>query len=367
LGGGSLLLGLLVLCLLLLAADASGAKGALRARTARLPQQQCVRRRGVSRHECPRLVRRPSLISMVAGIPLAPVLVGNAYGVNAGRWVAPRPGRLSIEWLDGHRHRLSRSVSFTLTQALVGQAVAARVCVRTEAAASCFTLRLPGTVRTVAQYLQASCGAARPAPPPYDPGFVLLSAPQVTHGWNPCRPDVWAINTYGEPPLDPAASWEGLIVQALTQVAAAAGISFTRAPDFAVAPGSGGAPPAGVTLAIGFGPLPPDVAGLGGPVIGAGPFSVSGEVKLDSQKGWQASEAMTVLLHELGHALGLGHPLAPAAPAPLSEIMDSGNYRFTTYQPGDLCGLFEVTWQQPCAGAAGLTPGQGEIGAPGSG
>jgi hypothetical protein len=41
--------------------------------------------------------------------------------------------------------------------------------------------------------------------------------------------------------------------------------------------------------------------------------------------------------------------------------MDPGDYAFTTYQPGDLCGLYELTWQQPCAGVPGLTLGQGTI------
>ncbi|HXP37389.1 MAG TPA: matrixin family metalloprotease [Solirubrobacteraceae bacterium] len=305
------------------------------------------------------------MVSQLTGVPLSPVLVGNTYAVEGGRWIARSPLRLSVEWRDSRGHRLSRATSFALTPVLAGARVTAQVCARSRVAANCVALELPGPVRTVAQYLQSSCGARRPAPPAFDPSFVLLSAPQVGHGWNPCREDVWAIDTYGEPPLlTPGTSWEALVSQALAQASAATGITFVRSVDFVAAPGMSPAAPAGVTLPIGFAPQAPGIAGTGGPTIGAGAFAIAGEVHLDSQSSWQASDALTVLLHEIGHALGLGHPLAPPAPNPLNEIMDSGNYRFTSYQAGDLCGLFEVTWQQPCGGAPALTPGQGEAGTP---
>ena len=362
LGRRQLLIGLLALCMLPSGAEAHGVSIA---DAARASQSQCLRGRGVSQRECPKLTFRPRLVSRLAGVPLSPVLVGNAYAVEGGRWVGPRPLHLTIEWRNSHGRSLSRATSLTLTPALAGTVLTARVCARSQFAANCVALGLPGSVRTVAQYVQAGCGAHRPVPPPYDASFVLLSAPQVGHGWNPCREDVWAIDTYGEPPIvSPGTSWEALIAQALAQASAATGITFVRSLDFMAAPGAAPAAPAGVTLPIGFAPQAPGIAGTGGPTVGAGAFAIAGEVHLDSQKSWEASEALTVLLHEIGHALGLGHPLAPAAPNPLNEIMDSGNYRFASYQPGDLCGLFEVTWQQPCAGAAAVTPGQGEAGTP---
>jgi hypothetical protein len=354
-----------VALLVLTITSAWGSASSFGAHSARGAQPTCARRAGVPRRECPKLRGAPRLVSLTAGTPLAPVLVGNSYAVDAGRWSAFRPLRLSIEWLDGRGRRLARTVSLALTPAMAGARIAARICAVTSAASSCVALRLPGAVRTVAAYLQASCGSRRPAPPPYDPGFVLLSAPQIAHGWNPCRVDVWAIDTYGQPPLvDPGASWDALISQALAQASAATGVVFERSLDFAAAPGTPAAKPPGLTLPIGFGPLPPGVAGVGGPAIGASAFASAASVVLDSQRSWRAREALTVLLHEIGHALGLGHPVAPPAPAPETEVMDSRVSPYTAYQPGDLCGLFEVTWQQPCAGAAVLTAGQGEQGPP---
>ncbi len=359
-----LTLGLLALCHLP-TATASASVPALRAEPARATQSECRRGSGVAHRECPKLKARPHLISLVAGTPISPVLVGNKYAIEGGRWSALRPLHLSFEWLDPRGRRLSRAVSFVVTPALAGKLVAARICASTRVAANCLKLRLPAPVRTVAQYLQSSCGAHRPVPPAFDPNFVLLSSPQVGHGWNPCRVDAWAIDTYGEPPLvTPGTSWEALISQALAQASGATGIAFERSLDFVAPPATASSQPPGVTLAIGFGPQAPGIAGIGGPTVGAGPFSIDGSVELDSQKTWQAPEALTVLLHEIGHALGLGHPLPPPAPALENEIMDSGNYQFTTYQAGDLCGLFEVTWQQPCAGAAAVTPGQGDGGIP---
>ncbi len=366
-GRRRLLLGLLALCALLVLPPAAAASEAppAAARAARSSQPRCLRGRGVSQRECPKLTARPRLVSQLAGVPLSPVLVGNAYAVEGGRWIGPRSLHLTVEWRDSHGRSLSRATGFAPTPALAGSLVTARVCARSRVAANCVALKLPGPVRTVAQYVQSSCGAHRPAPPPYDPSFVLLSAPQVAHGWNPCREDVWAIDTYGEPPIvSPGTSWEALIAQALAQASAATGITFVRSLDFVAAPGGASTAPAGVTLSIGFAPQAPGIAGTGGPTVGAGAFAIAGEVHLDSQKPWEASEALTVLLHEIGHALGLGHPLPPPAPNLLNEIMDSGNYRFTSYQPGDLCGLFEVTWQQPCTGAPAVTPGQGEGGTP---
>jgi hypothetical protein len=323
------------------------------------------------------MVRRPKLLSLTAGRSVSPVLVGGVYGVDAGRWAATHPELLTVEWVDRHGGRVAQGLVLALSAAQAGESIAARVCAHAQVAVSCVSVWLPETVRSVAAFLRAKCGARRPSPPPYDPYFVMLSAPAVGHGWNPCRTDVYSIDTYGEPPLlEPGVTWEGLISQALAQASAATGIVFRRGPDYAsplglTTPGARAQrsttttpAPTGTTLTIGFGPVPPGIAGLGGPGS-SGPFANEGSVVLDSHASWRTSDATVVLLHEIGHALGLGHPAAPPAPLPENEIMGSGDYAFTTYQPGDLCGLFEVTWQQPCAGAAFVTPGQGAQTAPG--
>jgi hypothetical protein len=183
-GRRRILLGLLALCVLPSVAEAREVPFA-GARLARASQPRCLRGSGVSKRECPKLTARPRLISRLAGVSLSPVLVGNAYAVEGGRWVGPRSLHLSVEWRDSHGRSLSRATSIALTPALAGSVITARVCARSRLAANCVALGLPGPVRTVAQYVQASCGAHRPVPPAYDPGFVLLSAPQVALAGTP--------------------------------------------------------------------------------------------------------------------------------------------------------------------------------------
>lgn len=357
-------LALLLVCQLSVASDSWGSS--VSAHSVRALRVQCTRRVGIPRRECPIDRTPPHFYSYVQGTPLVPVLVGNSYAVNFGEWAAVRRAHLHVEWLDRHGHAFSRASAVKLTAAQAGQQLTARVCATVSVAASCVVLKLSSHIQTVAQYLQAACGSRRPAPPAYDPNFSLLSAPQVAYGWNPCQLITWAIDSYGEPVLTtPQASWQVLAAQAIAQVAAATGIEFVQTPIFSAAPEgpeSKISQPAGVDLVIGFAPQPADIAGAGGPAAYSGQFTIRGEAELDSQTSWEARTAMVVLLHEIGHAMGLNHPVPePPFPDPENEIMDPGNYLFTAYQPGDLCGLFELTWQQPCAGASGVTLGQGTI------
>jgi predicted Zn-dependent protease len=60
--------------------------------------------------------------------------------------------------------------------------------------------------------------------------------------------------------------------------------------------------------------------------------------------GAGAGGELPVLLHEMGHALGMGH--APGQP----EVMNPYDHGFTRYQPGDLAGLRHLGASQGCAG-----------------
>ncbi len=320
---------------------------------------------GASRRSCPVDLTPPRIRTLLLEAPPLPVLVGNRYTIATGEWRAPRGSHLSVEWLDARGRLAARGLSFEVGAAELGRALAARVCANAPGARSCRTVSLSGAVRTVAAYLQATCGSRRPAAPAYDPNFAFFSAPRIEDGWNPCRPIVWALDTYDMPALlaAPGASWETLASNAIAQLTAATGVTFTRAPNFYSAPGlpnEGTVGPEGVALAIGFAPQGPDIGGTGGLHGAAGQFATKGEVEIDIGTVWSERQALLVLLHELGHAMGLAHPVAkPPAADPFNEVMDPVITSFTSYQPGDLCGLYELTWRAPCAGQSVPTLGQG--------
>ena len=317
------------------------------------------------RLQCPRLRRRPALYSYLAGQPVRPLLTGNVYAIYSGVWLARSRVRFTFEWLSRRGTVVARGSRLTIPASMAGAVTLARECARTAVARSCTKLRAPEALRTPRAYLAARCGAFRPSPPPYDPNFALLSAPEITGGWNPCNAITWAIDEYGEPPLTASegASWQSLVTGAVTQLGDATGIQFVQGPNYSLAPDGTFAPhPAGVELAITFQPLRADVGGLGGQTASRGQFTTAGGVEIASNQTWNVPEGTTAVLHELGHVMGLAHPVAePPAPDPLDAIMDPAVTPFTSYQPGDLCGLYEVVWRQPCAGARSVTLGRGVV------
>ena len=106
--------------------------------------------------------------------------------------------------------------------------------------------------------------------------------------------------------------------------------------------------------------LGPDVTGY--LIISGCLFATGGVVEFASNQAWNVPEAINVILHELGHAMGLGHPVPHApAPDPANAVMDPIVTGFTSYRPGDLCGLYEIVWRAPCAGSATVTLGQSVV------
>jgi len=152
----------------------------------------------------------PRIVPLYREAPVLPVLVGNSYAVATGRWRVPRGSRLTVEWLNARGRVASRVLGFEVGASELGRPLTARVCAVRAGARACRLARLSGAVRTVASYLHVTCGSRRPPAPAYDPDFAFFSAPHVEYGWNPCKPIVWALDTYDMPALRgaPAASWK---------------------------------------------------------------------------------------------------------------------------------------------------------------
>jgi predicted Zn-dependent protease len=71
------------------------------------------------------------------------------------------------------------------------------------------------------------------------------------------------------------------------------------------------------------------VTGLSGPHVATAAVRISSHL---SPAGTKRVGEEPVLLHELGHAVGLGHHTGPV-------VMNPVDQGFHTYQPGDLAGL----------------------------
>lgn len=163
--------------------------------------------------------------------------------------------------------------------------------------------------------------------------------------WNPCAPIRYVVN-----PACAPAGWERLVDVSIDTVSEAAGLRFeyggtTDDRDFSERVGFRGAEPVliGWAEADEVPDLADEVAGLGGPVTrtnrGVSRY-VSGMVVLDQDsfaglaaEPDGAGQQQAIVLHELGHLVGLDHVDDPG------ELMYAENIGRTTFGPGDLTGL----------------------------
>jgi hypothetical protein len=178
------------------------------------------------------------------------------------------------------------------------------------------------------------------------------AGPQDPVAWDPCRPIRYLINPAGGPP-----GATGLVEQAVDRVEQATGITFRYGGetderphwDSPVLPIIGTRKPVLISWAN-----QAEVPQLGGEVAGIG-----GSIPIGTRAGWLRyatggitldtvtfaslaarpdgqREERAIVLHELGHVVGLAHVTDPG------ELMNADNLGLLDFGPGDLAGLAKL-------------------------
>lgn len=210
----------------------------------------------------------------------------------------------------------------------------------------------------IAGYFTGPPAARASGPPATGPHTFLYTATQSgVARWDPCRAIRYLVNDDHAVPGDRA-----LLDEAVAKAEAAAGLDLVHAGETTA--GLDGATPAGVDAVLAFAPadlpLLGGAAGLGGgsytqPALGDGRV-VKGFamfVSLPGSSTLRHQQQRDLILHELGHLLGLGH-----VPAYQSEVMYPVVQPHTDYQAGDRHGLWRLGAEQGC-----FTTGLGALGA----
>ena len=204
-------------------------------------------------------------------------------------------------------------------------------------------------------------GAAHPSPPGGSYAFMdhQPGQPAVPVTWSACRPIHVVVND----PLAPPEGW-GILMDALDQVHAASGLDFVVDGRTTAVPTDTVSSPHGIdwdpVLIAWMSParsarLRGDVDGYGGSTTTSDPASgrkyyVTGQIALDAPQLTRqlhgpdgAAGVRGVIVHELGHVIGLAHV------ADGDETMARSARRDGRLGPGDRAG-FALLGTGPCYG-----------------
>jgi hypothetical protein len=181
----------------------------------------------------------------------------------------------------------------------------------------------------------STAGAAGPH------SFVFVDSGGRVGRWNPCTTITWRFNPAFAPP-----GGQELVADAFDYVASITGLRFRYGGTTSAAP----APTLRDAVIVGWVPFL-EPAGQASPVaIGtaAGPRIVAAGIELDAAlpipTTWSHGGWGPIVLHEIGHVLGLGHVTDP------TQLMFTYNHEDspTTFASGDLAGLHPLSAAAGC-------------------